>query len=69
MAPPEVKVLGPAPAPMEKRSGRYRAHLLLQADRRPSLHALIGRMLGEIESLPDARRVRWSMDVDPIELY
>jgi primosomal protein N' (replication factor Y) len=64
-----VRVLGPGPAPMEKRSGRYRAHLLLQADQRAPLHALIDRLLLRIESMPDTRRVRWSLDVDPVELY
>jgi len=25
--------------------------------------------LPEIEALPEARRVRWSIDVDPVELF
>ena len=64
-----VAVLGPAPAPMEKRSGRYRAQLLLRAAHRPSLHALADSVVSEVESAPQARRVRWSLDVDPVELF
>jgi len=62
-------ILGPAPAPMEKRSGRYRAQLLLRAVHRPSLQALAGSVVGKVESTPQARRVRWSLDVDPVELF
>ena len=64
-----VAVLGPAPAPMEKRSGRYRAQLLLRAAHRPSLQALADSVVSEVESAPQARRVRWSLDVDPVELF
>ncbi|HEX6591030.1 MAG TPA: primosomal protein N' [Moraxellaceae bacterium] len=59
---------GPVPAPMEKRAGRIRAHLLLQAQRRGSLHEALRRLLPRIEALPQARRVRWSLDVDPQDL-
>ena len=62
-----IEVLGPYPAPMERRAGRYRAQVMLQADQRPILHALLKRRLPAIAALPDARRVRWSVDVDPIE--
>src|SRR5699024_2524247 len=37
----EVMVLGPAPAPMERRQGRYRAQLLLLAPERRTLHRYI----------------------------
>lgn len=64
-----VTINGPAPAPMERRAGRYRAQLLFHSTRRSSLHNLLGRMLPAIESLPAARKVRWSLDVDPAELF
>lgn len=59
---------GPVPAPMEKRAGRFRAHLLLQAGTRRQLHQALAALLPQIEALPDARRVRWSLDVDPQEM-
>lgn len=64
-----VSVFGPAPAPMERRAGKYRAQLLLQAANPGPLQRLFDRWLAQIESLPDAKRVRWSIDVDPIELF
>jgi primosomal protein N' (replication factor Y) len=63
-----VSVLGPAPAVMERRGGMHRAQLLLQCERRGPLHALVESLLGEIRQWPEARRVRWAVDVDPAEL-
>ncbi|NIM28905.1 MAG: primosomal protein N' [Gammaproteobacteria bacterium] len=63
-----VQSLGPVPAPMERRAGRFRAQLLVQSTERPALHALLAPWLSELEALQSARRVRWSLDVDPQEM-
>ena len=60
--------MGPAPAPMERRAGRSRAQLLLQSGTRVGLHRLLNQWLHQVEHVPAARRVRWSLDVDPQEL-
>lgn len=65
---PDTSILGPAPAPMERRAGRYRAHLLLQSSQRAPLQRLLAAALPEINGLKQARRVRWSVDVDPVNL-
>ncbi|MFC0709362.1 primosomal protein N' [Azorhizophilus paspali] len=64
-----LELLGPVPAPMERRAGRHRAQLLLQAFGRAPLHRLLGPWLVALERLPGTRTVRWSLDVDPIDLY
>ncbi|MCF5799732.1 primosomal protein N', partial [Pseudomonas sp. PA-1-5A] len=64
-----IELLGPVPAPMERRAGRYRAQLLLQATSRAPLHRLLSRWMLELEQLPSGRQVRWSLDVDPVDLY
>jgi primosomal protein N' (replication factor Y) len=65
----EVEILGPATAPMERRAGLFRAQLLLHAPSHAPLQRLLARWLPVIEDLPEARRVRWSIDVDPLELF
>jgi primosomal protein N' (replication factor Y) len=65
----ELRVLGPVSSPMERRAGRYRAQILLQCRQRQPLHELLDLMHLKMESSPLARRVRWSIDVDPIELF
>ena len=41
--------------------------LLLQARERAPLHRLLTEALPSIDGLPEARRVRWSLDVDPLD--
>ena len=64
----EIGVHGPAPASMERRSGRYRAQVLLQCARRGPLHAVVDELLVQARGWPEARKVRWAIDVDPTEL-
>ena len=65
----DVRILGPVSAPMERRAGRYRAQLLLQSRQRRGLHEVLGLLRASLEGSKFARRVRWSIDVDPIELF
>jgi len=64
-----LDVMGPAPAPMERLGGRFRAQLLLQSDRRSTLNDSLSRLTYLIDELPGARRCRWSIDVDPVDLF
>ncbi len=64
----ELEIWGPVPAPMEKRAGRFRAHLLLKAGQRAALHRQLPGLIASLEASPEARKVRWSLDVDPQEL-
>ena len=63
----DLRLLGPAPAAMERRAGRYRAQLLLEGPDRGALHQLLREWLPLIETLKEARKIRWSVDVDPLE--
>ncbi|MEJ2382144.1 MAG: primosomal protein N' [Gammaproteobacteria bacterium] len=67
-APAGVEWFGPVPAPMERRQGRYRAQLLLQAPRRADLHRLLAPWVAELEQARCGRKVRWSLDVDPLDM-
>ena len=64
----KVAVLGPVPAPMERRQGRYREQLLFSASARPMLQRILHPLAPALEELPSARRVRWSLDVDPQDM-
>jgi len=63
-----VVVLGPAPLAMERKDGRYRAQLLFRSAERPPLHRLVDRALHAVRGAKSARRARWSIDVDPLEI-
>jgi len=64
-----VEIWGPVPAPMARRAGRHRVHLLFQAERRDALHCLLRQLPAYAADMPAAKRVRWSLDVDPLDLY
>lgn len=64
----EVMVLGPAPAPMERRQGRYRAQLLLLAPERRTLHHYIPQLIQTLSQHPLTKRTRWHLDIDPVDL-
>lgn len=65
----DVNLMLPVPSPMEKRGGRYRAQMIIEAHRRGPLHRLLKKWISQLESLRESRRVRWSLDIDPIDMY
>jgi primosomal protein N' (replication factor Y) (superfamily II helicase) len=63
-----VEVFGPMAAPMARRAGRHRAQLLLQATQRSALQRLLNDWTPQLAALKLSRKVRWSLDVDPMEV-
>ncbi|MBD8635393.1 primosomal protein N' [Stenotrophomonas sp. CFBP 13725] len=66
---PHLEAFGPMPAPMPRRAGYQRTQLLLSSAQRPLLHAVLDHVAPLLHGLPEARKVRWSLDVDPMDLY
>ena len=66
---PGVSVLGPVPALMEKKANKFRQLLLLASPSRQKLHQELARKIEQAESLPLAKKVHWSVDVDPLDLF
>jgi len=66
--PNSVELLGPVKAPMERKAGRFRAQLLIQAEDRADLQRFLDTWVEQISAVKIARRVRWAIDVDPTEL-
>ncbi len=65
----KVQLFGPASAPMTRRAGVHRAQLLLRASQAATLQKTLLSVVPQLEHVPEARRVRWSVDVDPLELF
>ena len=64
----DIILMGPFPALMERRAGRYRAQLLIQANNRKQLQSLFAISISQIENDKTAKKVRWSIDIDPQDL-
>ncbi|STQ46966.1 Primosomal protein N' [Ewingella americana] len=60
-------ILGPVPALAAKRNGRFRWQLLLQHPSRRVLQQLLKSSQSLINALPQAKKVKWTLDVDPID--
>jgi primosomal protein N' (replication factor Y) len=63
----ELEIFGPLQSPVGKKAGQFRAQLILQSGKRSYLQRLGHKLLTELEVLPAARRVRWTIDVDPLD--
>lgn len=63
-----VHAFPPVTSAMAKRAGYERGQMLLQAATRKPLLALLRALRPELRALPGASRVRWSFDVDPLQL-
>ena len=65
----DIDLFGPIPAPMERRAGRYRYQIMLQSKERKALHQFISWWVPQLQHLASARKVRWSVDVDPYDTF
>lgn len=66
---PHLHLLGPVAAPLAKKAGKYRAQLFISANQRKDLQNLLKSLLIKLETLKIQRKVRWSLDVDPLEIF
>jgi primosomal protein N' (replication factor Y) (superfamily II helicase) len=64
----QMEIFGPVPAPMEKRAGKIRMQLLVLSNNRSLLRQAMHTWSMAIEKLPAAKKVRWSLDIDPQDM-
>ncbi|HEX3847335.1 MAG TPA: primosomal protein N', partial [Steroidobacteraceae bacterium] len=63
-----VRLLGPASALIARRADHFRAHVLVEAEARGALQRFLKAWLPRIENLRGPPGLRWSIDVDPLEV-
>lgn len=64
----QLQWLGPVKAPLERKAGKYRWQLQLFSPQRKSLHQLLQLLLQQIQQQGPQRRLKWQLDVDPLDL-
>jgi len=62
-----VTLLGPFPAIMERRAGRFRYQLQLFCPGRVPLHQTLEALVQYLQQLKGFGKVRWNLDVDPLD--
>lgn len=63
----EVLVYDPVRPQMERLKGMERGHVMMQASRRPALQQLLKYLVAELRGKSIAAKVRWAVDVNPLE--
>lgn len=64
----DLKVLGPAPAPIGKIEDRYRWRILVRGLTPGPMHELLRQAMGEFERVHQKSKVLITVDVDPVDL-
>lgn len=64
-----INLMGPIPAPLERKAGLFRAQLWIQAKQRKSLQVFLNTWIPMIDKIKTKPQVRWSLDVDPQEMF
>ena len=63
-----INYIGPLPSMLEKRAGRYRYLFQIRTKDRSQMHSLLTKLTHQMGTIKIPSSVRWSVDVDPIEL-
>ncbi len=63
-----ITLYDPVPLRIVRVDNMCRAQLLLEATHRPALQSLLRQWLAAMHDNPDVRRVRWQLEVDPLEI-
>ncbi|MEP5568244.1 MAG: primosomal protein N' [Halioglobus sp.] len=67
--PPGIALIGPLPAPMQRRAGRFRSQLLVHSSERRLSHLAARTLVAEAQRLPARKGLNWSLDVDPQDMF
>lgn len=66
---PMIKILGPVYSPMAKIKNLYRAQLLITSPSRSARQAFLKKWISLFEDCKLSKPARWSIDIDPLDLY
>ena len=64
----KVDIVGPYPAPLEKQSGKFRAHLLLKSKSVTTMQQLLRKLVARLDKMKSKASLHWHLDVDPGDL-
>lgn len=63
-----ISLYDPVPLRIVRVDNMCRAQLLVEATHRPALQSLLRHWVSALQNHPDLRRVRWQLEVDPLEI-
>lgn len=63
----KLRAIGPFPAFIEKKQGRFRMLLIVQSASRSYLNRAMAQVIDFLNEQPESKRVKWYVDVSPID--
>lgn len=66
--PDAMRVLGPAPAPIERIKQRYRWQVVVKSEGLSAMRAALAAMRSEVAPVADREGVRLAIDIDPVNM-
>ena len=66
--PSKLKLFGPIPAVLERKAGMYQSQLIIMSSSRKFLQQQLNNLTQLIQHSHLAKRVRWNIEVDPLEM-
>ena len=67
--PADCSLIGPLPSPMQRRAGKFRSQLLLLATNRGGAQQATSLLVAQAERQSNRRGLKWSVDVDPQDVF
>ena len=64
----KLDVIGPLPSIPSKVKGNSRFHLILQSSTKTYLNRVLKFLINEFENWPEAKKIKWSFDIDPHDM-
>ena len=67
--PAGIEMIGPLPAPMQRRAGRFRSQLLVHTAERKLSRMAARTLVEQAQRLSARKGLNWSLDVDPQDMF
>ncbi len=64
----KLNILGPIPAMLERKAGIYQSQLIIISPSRKALQQHLATWVQAIQQRPLTKRVRWNIEVDPLDM-
>ena len=64
----KLNAIGPLPSIPSKVKGNSRFHLVLQSSTKTYLNRVLKFLINEFENWPEAKKIKWSFDIDPYDM-
>ena len=63
----EIEIFGPMPSSMQKKANLFYLNLIIQAKSKAKLNYVIKDCIPSIKDIPYSNKIKWTIDIDPID--